>query len=180
MTIYLHDFNTGYRQVKRMQLQKIANHYKEIADLLSSNEVQAIAKEWNGKTYNKRLSTKLNKISDRFYFDTSLEGVYLYITFYHDRSFKYNNSWYYINGKYDITYISIDTRSKTLVQNLDDLFLDFAKKYQAKYEHLNNSIHRMDDYINRFQKIVQDYNKLYEEMSYSFTNGLGLKLRLAD
>ena len=172
MTIY---FNKGLEdiEISKQKLDLLSKHYKRIADVLSSNEVQAVLKEWQGKQYNKRLETKLKKIDNHFYVDRQF-GCYLEYNFYNqdERSFKVEvmnywnekeNKYIYLNNyKHTIrmlTKSSILNDCNTVCDDIAEQVLEQAKYYQAKYVKIQNQLFSLDEIIKDYKQKINDLNE---------------------
>lgn len=172
MTIY---FNKSLEDIKisKQKLDLLSKHYKQIADVLSSNEVQAVLKEWQGKQYNKRLETKLKKIDEHFYVDRQF-GCYLEYNFYNqnERSIKfevmgYNNQKenryiYLDNYKHTIrmlTKSSILNDCNTVCDDIANQVLEQAKYYQTKYAKIQNQLFSLDEIIKDYKQKINDLNE---------------------
>lgn len=172
MTIY---FNKSLEdiEISKQKLDLLSKHYKQIADVLSSNEVQFLLKEWQGKQYNKRLETKLKKIDEHFYVDRQF-GCYLEYNFYNqnERSIKfevmgYNNQKenryiYLDNYKHTIrmlTKSSILNDCNTVCDDIAQQVLEQAKYYQAKYEKIQNQLFNLDEIIKDYKQKINDLNE---------------------
>ena len=167
MTIYRHKLSEDTKQVKIKKLEMLRDHYKQIADALSSNEVMAILEKWQGKQYNKRLETALKNIDSHFNIDTRF-GFYLEYCFYNqlERSFKHGEHWIYIdNYKHTVkmlTKSSLLRDEKTICEDIAKQVLDVARYYQTQFEKLNNQLFKIDEYLQKMDAIVNEYNAFYE------------------
>lgn len=184
MTIYT-NFDTETIKCKTIALKRTAQHYKQIARILESAEVQEVFKKYAGKTYSKRLLNDLVKVAgEHFYFDTQFGGVYMYCTFYDSRCIETSETGLsypiYVKGRYDIKYISTDTHSKELLTLLPEQMKLSAEYYQEKYEKLTKDIESIDLIINEFQKIVNRYNKFQDDISYEVRNEFKLNLQITN
>lgn len=184
MTIYT-NFDDEVISYKTIALKRTAQHYKQIAKILSSDEVQEVFKKYAGKTYSKRLLNDLVKVAgEHFYFDTQLGGVYMYCTFYDTRCIETSETGLaypiYVKGKYDIKYISTGTNTKVLLTLLSEQMKLSAEYYQEKYEKLTKDIEAIDLIINEFQKIVNRYNKFQDDISYEVRKEFKLNLQITD
>jgi hypothetical protein len=182
MTIYT-NFDKDVINYKTIALKRTAQHYKQIAKILSSDEVQKVFKKYAGKTYSKRLLNDLVKVAgEHFHFDTQFGGVYMYCTFYDSRCIETSETGLkypiYTKGKYDIKYISTDAHSKELLTLLPEQIKLSAKYYQDKYEKLTKDIEAIDLITNEFQKIANRYNKFQDEVSYEIRNEFKLNLQI--
>lgn len=177
MTIY---FNKSYEdiEISKRKLQMLANHYKQIANALVSNEVQAVLKNWQGKTYNKRLETALKKIDEHFSVDRQF-GVYLEYNFYNyaERSFQIEVKNYY--GELEKRNIYLDTykhsiknltKSSILVDRLtvcEDIakqVVEVARYYQQQYEKLNNQLFDLDNILKEYKEIINKANEFTDSV----------------
>lgn len=171
MTIYFNKSSEDI-EISKQKLELLSKHYKQIADVLSSNEVQAVLKEWQGKQYNKRLETKLKKIDEHFYVDRQF-GCYLEYNFYNqnERSIKfevmgYNNQKenryiYLDNYKHTIrmlTKSSILNDCNTVCDDIAQQVLEQAKYYQAKYVKIQNQLFSLDEIIKDYKQKINDLN----------------------
>lgn len=184
MTIYT-NFDKEVINYKTIALKRTAQHYKQIAEMLTSDEVQEVFKKYAGKTYSKRLLNDLVKVAgEHFYFDTQFGGVYMYCTFYDTRCIETSETGLdypiYVKGRYDIKYISIDTGSKELLTLLPEQMQISAKYYQEKYEKLIKDINSIDLITNEFQKIVNRYNEFQNDISYEVRKELKLDLQITN
>lgn len=172
MTIYFNKSSEDI-EISKQKLELLSNHYKQIADVLSSNEVQAVLKEWQGKQYNKRLETKLKKIDEHFYVDRQF-GCYLEYNFYNrnERSIKFEVMGY--NNQKENRYIHLDnykhtirmlTKSSilndcnTVCDDIAQQVLEQAKYYQAKYEKIQNQLFSLDEIIKDYKQKINDLNE---------------------
>lgn len=184
MTIYT-NFDEETIKYKIIALKRTEQHYKQIAEILTSNEVQEVFKKYAGKTYSKRLLNDLVKVAgEHFYFDTQFGGVYMYCTFYNTRCIEKSETGLdypiYVKGKYDIKCISIDSNTKELLTLLPEQIQLSAKYYREKYEKLKKDIDSIDLIIKEFQKIVNRYNEFQDSISYEFRNEFKLNLQITD
>lgn len=184
MTIYT-NFDKDVISYKTIALKRTAQHYKQIAEMLASDEVQEVFKKYAGKTYSKRLLNDLVKVAgEHFYFDTQFGGVYMYCTFYDTRCIETSETGLdypvYVKGKYDIKCISIDYNGKELLTLLPEQMKISAKYYQDKYEKLTKDIEAIDLITNEFQKIVNRYNKFQDDISYEVRKEFKLNLQITD
>ena len=183
MTIFT-NFDKEVINYKTIALKRTAQHYKQIAKMLASDEVQEVFKKYAGKTYSKRLLNDLVKVAgEHFYFDTQF-GVYMYCTFYDTRCIETTETGLkypiYVKGRYDIKYISTNTHSKELLTLLPEQIKLNAKYYQEKYEKLTKDIESIDLITNEFQKIVNRYNEFQDSISYEVRNEFKLNLQITD
>jgi len=177
MTIYFNKDNDSIAISKR-KLQMLANHYKQIANALTSNEVQAVLKEWQGKTYNKRLETKLKKIDEHFSIDRQF-GVYLEYNFYNyaERFFQIETKNYY--GELVKRNIYIDTYKHsirnltkssiledrlTIREDIASQIVEVAKYYQKQYEKLNNQLFELDNILKEYKDIINKVNEFTDSI----------------
>lgn len=184
MTIYT-NFDDEVINYKLLVLKRTAQHYKQIAKILASDEVQEVFKKYAGKTYSKRLLNDLIKVAgEHFYFDTQLGGVYMYCTFYDTRCIETSETGLpypiYTKGKYDIKFISTDTHSKELLTLLSEQMKLSAQYYQEKYEKLVKDINSIDLITNEFQKIVNRYNEFQDSISCEVRNEFKLNLQITN
>ena len=184
MTIYT-NFDKEVIEYKTIALKRTAQHYKQVAEILSSDKVQEVFKKYAGKTYSKRLLNDLVKVAgEHFYFDTQFGGVYMYCTFYDTRCIETSETGLsypiWVKGRYDIGYISINARSKKLQTSLTEQIKESAKYYQDKYEKLTKDIDAIDLITNEFQKIVNRYNEFENDISYEVRNELKLNLQITN
>lgn len=184
MTIYT-NFDKEVIKYKTIALKRTAQHYKQIAKILASDEVQEVFKKYAGKTYSKRLLNDLVKVAgEHFYFDTQFGGVYMYCTFYDTRCIETSETGLdypiYVKGKYDIKYISIDTNGKELLTLLPEQMKLSAEYYQSKYEKLTKDIEAIELITNEFQKIVNRYNEFQDSISYEVRNEFKLNLQITN
>lgn len=172
MTIY---FNKSVEDIaiSKRKLQILADHYKQIANVLVSSEVQAVLKKWQGKTYNKRLETELKKIDEHFSVDRQF-GVYLEYNFcnYIERSFQIEIKNYC--GELEKKNIYIDTYKHsikaltkssiledrlTICEDIANQIVEVAKYYQRQYEKLNNQLFDLDNILKEYKEIVNKANE---------------------
>lgn len=184
MTIYT-NFDKEVINYKTLALKRTAQHYKQIAKILASDEVQEVFKKYAGKMYSKRLLNDLVKVAgEHFYFDTRLGGVYMYCTFYDTRCINTSETGLeypiYTKGEYDIKYISTGTNTKVLLPLLPEQMKISAQYYQEKYEKLTKDINAIDLITNEFQKIVNRYNEFQDSISYEVRNEFKLNLQITN
>lgn len=177
MTIYFNKDNESIAISKR-KLEILCQHYKQIANALTSNEVQKVLKDWQGKIYNKRLETALKKIDEHFSVDRQL-GVYLEYNFcnHAERSFNMKVKNYY--GELEKRTIYINTYShsiKNLTKSsiLEDRFticediaaqiIEVAKYYQAQYEKLNNQLFNLDNILKEYKEVINKANEFTDKV----------------
>lgn len=179
MTIYftLSDEN---KKVSIKKLELIASHYKHMADTLYSNEVQALVKKWEGKKYTKKFETALKNINKYFRVDNTLSSFYLKFYFFDNRDFQLDNSCsVYVKGSYTVN--GLDTSSyldiHDIRKNLHEELLQRAREFQAEFEKINNQLYRLNEYIDKFNKIKDTYNELEHELDYEIMNEFNLYLQ---
>lgn len=179
MTIYF-TLSEGDRKVSIKKLELIASHYKHMADTLCSNEVQALVKKWEGKKYTKRFETALKNIDKYFRVDNTLSSFYLKFYFFDNRSLQLDNFCsVYVKGSYTIN--SLNTSSyldiHDIRKNLHEELVQRAKEFQIKFEKINNQLFRLNEYIDKFNKIKDSYNELEHELDYEIMNEFNLYLQ---
>ena len=171
MTIYTHLLNEVNNKIKVRKLELLKDHYKQIANALSSNEVMAVLEKWQGKKYNKRLETALKNIDAHFYVNTQF-SFYLEYNFYpqNERSFKDETTehWIYIdNYKHTIrmlTKSSWGEGEKIVAEDIAEQVLKIAKYYQEQYEKINNQLLNINELISEYLEIVKKYNEFEEKV----------------
>ena len=181
MTIYRHKLSENDKQVKIKKLEMLKDHYKQIAAALSSNEVMAILEKWQGKQYNKRLETALKNIDNHFHVDARF-GFYLEYCFYNqlERSFKAGDHWIYIDN-YEhtikkLTKSSLLRDDKTICEDIASQVLEVAKYYQTQFEKLNNQLFKIDEYLQKMDSIVNEYNAFYETVDANIRQEFNMNL----
>ena len=170
----------------KARLNKQLDHYKHIVEVLSKQEVLELAEKWQGKTYNKRFITALQKIDSMFQVD-KVAGLYLYFAFYNDRCITMQNYLHsygspevtYIDGKY---YYLCLSKSCLFDENTikDDLVNDLIKAkehYQKQFDDLFNQLQNLDSIIEEFNKIKELYNDFENKTNYTIRQELGLNLQ---
>lgn len=177
MTIYFNKDNESIAISKR-KLQMLADHYKRIANALTSSEVQAVLKNWQGKIYNKRLETALKKIDEHFSVDRQF-GVYLEYNFYSctERSFQIEIKNYYGELEKRTIYIntykhSIKALTKssiledrlTICEDIANQIAEVAKQYQRQYEKLNNQLFELDNILKEYKDIINKANEFTDSI----------------
>jgi hypothetical protein len=177
MTIYFNK-NQENIEISKQKLQLLASHYKQMANILVSNEVQDLLKKWQGKRYNKRLETALKKIDSHFYIDTRF-GCYLEYNFYNqnERSIKvevtnfYNekeNKYFYLDDyKHTVrmlTKSSILEDRNIICEDIASQIVEQAKYYQKKYETINNQLFKLDDIIEEYKELIGKLNKFTDSI----------------
>lgn len=175
MTIYTR-FNEKATKVKKLEMLK--NHYKTIADVLSSKEVQDILKKWGGKKYTKRLITALTEIDKRFDVDTRI-GKYLEFNFFNDRSFQADEGTVYIDYRHTLGNIaesSFGEGESIVASNIDEKMLEVSAYYNQQYQKLNNQLSALDEYLKEFQEIVNKYNAFEEKVDADIRAEFNLNL----
>lgn len=171
MTIYFNKSSEDI-EISKQKLELLSKHYKQIADVLCSNEVQAVLKEWQGKQYNKRLETKLKKIDEHFYIDRQF-GCYLEYNFYKqaERSFKIEvvnyrnekeNKYIYLdNYKHTIKTLTKSimlSDCNTICEDIAQQIVEVAKYYQDKYVKIQNQLYSLDEIIKDYKQKIEDLN----------------------
>jgi hypothetical protein len=177
MTIYFNKESEDI-EISKQKLELLSKHYKQIADVLSSNEVQSLLKEWQGKQYNKRLETKLKKIDNHFYIDRQF-GCYLEYNFYNqeERSIKvevigyYNqkeNRYIYLDSyKHTIrmlTKYSILENRNIICEDIAQQVLEQAKYYQTKYIKIQNQLFNLNEIIKDYKQKINDLNEFTDSI----------------
>jgi hypothetical protein len=170
----------------KARLNKQLYHYKHIVEVLSKQEVLELAEKWQGKTYNKRFLTALQKIDDMFHID-KVAGLYLYFAFYNDRCITMEN--YKNSGGYaEVTYIEGQYYHLCLSKNClfdestikDDLVNDLIKAkeyYQNAFDDLFNQLQNLDSIIEEYNKIKELYNDFENKTNYTIRQELDLNLQ---
>lgn len=177
MTIYFNKDNESIAISKR-KLQMLADHYKQIANALTLNEVQAVLKNWQGKFYNKRLETALKKIDEHFSIDRQF-GVHLEYNFYDyaERSFQIEVKNYYGELEKRTIYINTYTHSiraltkssiledrLTICEDTANQIVEVAKYYQRQYEKLNNQLFELDNILKEYKDIINKVNEFTDSI----------------
>jgi hypothetical protein len=183
MTIYTHLLNEKNIKIKIKKLELLKNHYKQMANILSSNEVITLLEKWQGKKYNKRLETALHNIDTHFYVDTRF-SFYLEYNFYpmDERSFKDEETGHTIyidNYKHSIrmlTKSSWGEDEKIIADNIAEQVLNVAKYYQTQYEKINNQLFGINELLNEYFEIVKRYNEFEEKVDADIRAEFGLNL----
>ena len=170
------------------RLTKQLEHYKKIVEILNDKAVQDIFIKWQGKTYNKRFLTALNKLHNYFNVDTRF-GLYLEFCFYNDRCItmeNYKRSYggcevTYIDGRYGVTCLSKNTLydEKTIIDDLNDKMQALKEHYIKAYDELNEQLKNLDNIINQFNEIKEIYNTFENATNYTIRQELGLTLQLS-
>lgn len=177
MTIYFNKDNESIAISKR-KLEILCQHYKQIANALTSNEVQKVLKDWQGKTYNERLETALKKIDKHFSVDRQF-GCYLEYNFYNhaERSFNIEVKNYY--GELEKRNIYINTYKHTVKQltkssiledrlticeDIAAQIIEVAKYYQAQYEKLNNQLFDLDNILKEYKEVINKANEFTDKV----------------
>lgn len=170
----------------KARLNKELEHYKHIVTVLSNEEVYTIAKKWQGKTYNKRFITALQKIDSMFQVD-KVAGLYLYFAFYNDRCITMHN-YLHSYGSPEVTYIDGKYYHLCLSKNClfdestikDDLVNDLIKAkeyYQNAFDDLFNQLQNLDSIIEEYNKIKELYNDFENKTNYTIRQELDLNLQ---
>ena len=170
----------------KARLNKELEHYKHIVTVLSNEEVYTIAKKWQGKTYNKRFITALQKIDSMFQVD-KVAGLYLYFAFYNDRCITMHNYLHsygspevtYINGKYYHLCLSKNCLfdENTIKEDLTTDLLKAKEYYQKAFDDLSKQLQNIDVIIEEYNKIKELYNDFETNTNYSIREELGLNLQ---
>lgn len=179
MAIYF-NLSEDNKQASIKKLELIANHYKHIADVLKSDEVQEVIKKWEGKRYTKRLETALKNIDKYFRIDTMANNIYLEFYFFDNRCFQVSNTRSaYVSGGYTISSIETNTLYDThdVKENFHEELLQRADNYQRMYEKLKKQIKQIDKIIKEFNKIKDLYNKFEDEYTYDILDEFNLYLQ---
>jgi len=178
MTIYF-DLSEGNKKVSIRKLELIANHYKHMANVLCSNEVQALVKKWEGKKYTKRFETALKNIDKNFSIYAPCYNSYLTFCFSNNRSIQLENGCsVYVKGEYIVDSIKSNKQSESgnVKEDLHKLLIIRAKEYQRKFERINNQLSKLDEYIDKFNKIKDAYNELEHVLDYEILDEFNLYL----
>lgn len=170
----------------KARLNKQLEHYKHIVTVLSDNEVYKLAEKWQGKTYNKRFLTALQKIDDMFHID-KVAGLYLYFAFYNDRCITMHNYLHsygspevtYIDGKYYYLCLSKSVLfdENTIKEDLTTDLLKAKEYYQKAFDDLSKQLQNIDVIIEEYNKIKDLYNDFENNTNYSIRQELGLNLQ---
>lgn len=183
MAIYFNNLNdVEQNEIRIKKLEMLKNHYKQMANILSSNEVMALLEKWQGKKYNKRLETALKAIDNHFYIDKQF-GIYLNYGFfdYAERSFTDNNgrTIYIDTYKHNIRLLCKNTLTEEniLRDDMQEEVLKTAKYYQLEYEKLNNQLFLINDILKEFKEIATKYNEFEEKINFDIRKEFYLNLQ---
>lgn len=170
----------------KARLNKQLEHYQHIVEVLSKQEVLELAEKWQGKTYNKRFLTALQKIDDMFHID-KIAGLNLYFAFYNDRCITMHNYLYgygspevtYIEGKYYYLCLSKSCLfdENTIKEDLTTDLLKAKEYYQTAYDDLSKQLQNIDVIIEKYNKIKELYNDFENNTNYSIRQELDLDLQ---
>lgn len=178
MTIYFNK-DTESIAISKRKLEILAQHYKQIADVLSSKEVKEVIEKFQGKVYSKRFQTALQKIDKHFYVDTQF-SPHLEYNFYDfkERSFNvdYINTWgqadsrtiYLDNYKYTIAMLTKSTilEDRNIIrEDLQDISLKNSIDYfKRQHEQLSKQLKELDSIILQYKELINNINEFTDKL----------------
>ena len=167
------------------RLNRQLEHYEKIINALENKQVQEIFIKWQGKQYNKRMETSLNKLYNFFRVNKSV-GLYLEFAFYNDRCItmeNYPNNYgsyevTYIDGKYGCTCLSVNSLfdEKTVREDLNETMQKLKEHYKREYENLKEQLNNIDNIISKFEELKKVINEFDETLNYSIKRELGISI----
>lgn len=178
-TTHLNDKEQNEIKIKKLEMLK--EHYKYMSDVLSSKEVIELLTKWQGKTYNKRLETALQKIDKHFHINKNI-GLYLEFCFYdvNERGFESSKGFIYIDN-YKHIIRSLENSSlyndKLIAGDVAEQVLKTAEYYKLNYERLNEQITKIDEILNEYKEIIERYNKFEHNIDSDILHEFGLRVQ---